>query len=96
MQIYQTPAVAVSGQTLGKAFLSQFRDKVIFVWRPCDFVVGELAVEHAEAIVMFCREDQVFHSGFFSDGDPLVRIEFDWIEFQIEAVVFGNRDLPRK
>ena len=53
-----------------------------------DIVVGDFRVVHAEPVVMFRREDNIADSRFRRLPDPLVRIEFDRIEFRCEFRVF--------
>lgn len=52
-----------------------------------DVVLAGLGVEHGKTVVMFSGDDDVLHAGVLGDGDPLVRVEPDGVEFIGEFLV---------
>ena len=67
--------------------IGQFSEYVAFEWRVGDLVAGQLAVEHAEAVMVFANKHQVFHAGVLGHLHPLVGIELDRVESLVEIVI---------
>src|SRR5882724_8648656 len=61
-------------------------------FRAGDFIIREFAVELTEAVVVFGREDDVFHASTPGNGNPLLRVEVRRVELPVQGVVFLCRD----
>ena len=53
------------------------------------FIIRKLTVKHAEAIMMFCCKNHIFHSGFFCIFRPLVRFKPDRVEGLIQRKILS-------
>ena len=58
-----------------------------------DVVAGQLAVEHAEAVVVLARDGDVLHPGPLGGLDPRLGVEGRRVEPRGELLVFGDGDL---
>ena len=55
----------------------------------CCFVIGQLGIKQAEAIVMLCSKNCIFHSRFFRQANPLFRVIIYRIKlFKILVIFF--------
>src|ERR1700736_6791732 len=70
----------------------QLRHDVFPIRSVCDLVFGEDGVEHAETVMMLCREHHVLLACAASEVDEGLRIEFGGIEtlWQSAILRFGN------
>ena len=84
--------VETDSYSLGSECVDIFTYKVSSARCICAFVVGKLWVKHAEAFMMFCGKNRIFHSGVLCLPCPLFGVEHIGIEiFEIFVVLFfGN------
>ena len=68
------------------AGVSQFLAHVAAKGCAHDVVVGDRRVEHAEALVVLRREQEVSGAGSLNHTHPLVRVELDRIERLVQIV----------
>ena len=79
-------------QSLGAERVDVFAHEVAPGGRVGAFIIGVLAVEHAEAFVMLRRQHGVFHTGRLRLARPFARVEEIGIEiFEILIVLFFRR-----
>ena len=74
------------------ARVGQLLERVALERRGFDAPVGLVRAEHAEAIMVLGRDDDVFHPGRFGEADPLL-VELHGVELAGELLVLGNRHL---
>ena len=85
--------VESDAQPLGAEGVGIFAHGVAPVGGVRDLEVGEMAVEHAETVVVARREDGVFHAGALREPRPFAGIVAGRVEFLRQRLVFPG--LPR-
>ena len=58
-----------------------------------DVVIADPRIIHGEAVMMFGRDDDVFHAGLLGQCHPLLGIEIGRVECGRDCPVFLHRDL---
>ena len=68
--------------------LREFLHEIAVAWRVHRIEVSVFRVEETETVMVFCREDHIFHSCFFCKMDPLPDIAVLCGEFIHVFIIF--------
>ena len=69
-------------ESLRTECIDHFPQQITSAFRIRNLVIGIFRIPHAEAFMMLCGNDEIFHSGFTRRLRPLLRIE----EIRIEVI----------